>query len=64
MSTKRLFRKIRLFGMHTYIAQGLPEKAILHILSISKKSLGCLISAIPMMVEIFIVYSLNKLNIV
>jgi len=48
-------------GMHMYTAQGLPEKAILHTLSVSEKSLGCLVSAIPMLVKMFIVYSLIKL---
>jgi hypothetical protein len=48
-------------GMHTYTAQGLPETAILHTLSIGEKSLGCLVSAVPMLVEMFVLYSLIKL---
>lgn len=48
-------------GMHTYTAQGLPEKAILHTLSIGEKSLGCLVSAIPMMIKMFLLYCLIKL---
>lgn len=48
-------------GMHAYAAQGIPEKAILHTLTAGEKSLGCLVSAIPMMVEMFIFYSLIKL---
>jgi len=48
-------------GMHTYTAQGLPEKAILHSLSVSEKSLGCLVSAIPVLVKMFIIYCLIKL---
>ncbi len=48
-------------GMHTYTAQGLPEKAILHTLSVGEKSLGCLVSAIPMMVKMFLLYCLIKL---
>ncbi|HLB42713.1 MAG TPA: DUF2975 domain-containing protein [Gammaproteobacteria bacterium] len=48
-------------GMHAYTAQGVPEKAILHALTVGEKSLGCLVSAIPMMVEMFILYSLIKL---
>lgn len=48
-------------GMHTYTATGLPEKAILHTLSIGEKSLGCLISAIPMMVKMVILFFLIKL---
>ncbi|MBA3662404.1 MAG: DUF2975 domain-containing protein [Gammaproteobacteria bacterium] len=48
-------------GMHAYTTQGIPEKAILHTLTAGEKSLGCLISAIPMMVEMFILYSLIKL---
>lgn len=48
-------------GMHTYVPQGVPEKAILHTLSISEKSLGCLISAIPMMVNMFVLYFLIQL---
>lgn len=47
-------------GMHTY-AQGVPEKAILHTLSLSEKSLGCLVSAIPMLVKMIILYFLIKL---
>lgn len=48
-------------GMHTYTAQGIPEKAILHTLTMGEKTLGCLVSAIPMLVEMFILYSLIKL---
>ena len=47
-------------GMHVY-ASGVSDKAILHSLSIGEKTLGCLVSAIPMMVEMFILYSLIKL---
>lgn len=48
-------------GMHTYTAQGIQEKAILHTLTVGEKSLGCLVSALPMMIEMFILYSLIKL---
>jgi DUF2975 family protein len=48
-------------GMHVYTAQGIPEKAILHTLTVGEKTLGCLVSAIPIIVEMFILYSLIKL---
>lgn len=48
-------------GMHTYISQDIPEKAILHTLTVGEKFLGCLVSAIPMMVNLFVLYSLIKL---
>lgn len=48
-------------GMHMYPAQVVPEKAILHSLSMSEKILGCLVSAIPMMVKMLILYFLIKL---
>ncbi|HSW69501.1 MAG TPA: DUF2975 domain-containing protein [Gammaproteobacteria bacterium] len=48
-------------GMHSYTAQGIPEKAILHTLSAREKGLGFLVSTVPMMVEMFIMYSLIKL---
>ncbi len=48
-------------GLHTYTPQGLPEKAILHTLSMGEKVLGCMVSAIPMMVKMFILYFLIKL---
>lgn len=48
-------------GLHVYSAQELPQKAILHTLSVSEKSLGCLVSAIPLLVEMFILYSLIQL---
>jgi hypothetical protein len=47
--------------MHAYTAQGIPEKAILHALTLGEKSLGFLVSVIPMVVEMFILYSLIKL---
>lgn len=47
-------------GMHTY-TPGISEKAILHTLSINEKILGCLVSAIPTMIQMFVVYSLIKL---
>lgn len=48
-------------GMHTYTAQGISGNAILHTLTVGEKSIGCLVSAIPMMIEMFILYSLIKL---
>src|SRR5438876_1180730 len=48
-------------GMHVFTPQGIPEKAILHTLTIHEKMLGCIISAIPMMVYLFIISSLIKL---
>jgi hypothetical protein len=48
-------------GMHTYIPHNAPEKVILHTLSLDEKSVGCLISTIPMIIEMFIVYLLIKL---
>jgi Protein of unknown function (DUF2975) len=48
-------------GLHTYTPQGLPEKAILHTLSQGEKALGFLVSVIPMMVKMFILYFLIKL---
>lgn len=46
---------------HAYTLNGIPEKAILHTLSAKEKSFGCLASTIPMMVEMFVLYSLIKL---
>lgn len=57
-------------GMHTYTtpgahflpsANGVDANAILHTLTVSDKIIGCLVSAIPMAVNMFIVYSLIKL---
>lgn len=57
-------------GMHTYTAPGahfLPpssgvnDKAILHTLSTNEKIIGCLVSGIPTMLEMFILYCLIKL---
>ncbi len=48
-------------GMHLYTPQGISEKALLHTLSYKEKTLGCLVSAIPMMVKMFILYTLIKL---
>ena len=48
-------------GMHLYTPQGLPEKAILHTLSANEKIWGFLISAIPMLVEMFVLYFLINL---
>lgn len=48
-------------GMHVYSPQGIPEKAILHTLTVHEKMLGCIVTAIPMMVDLFILYSLIKL---
>lgn len=48
-------------GMHVYTPQGIPEKALLHTLTVHEKILGCLVSAIPMIVNMFILYSLIKL---
>jgi hypothetical protein len=47
-------------GMYVY-PQGISEKAILHTLDFREKILGCLVSAIPMMVKMFILYTLIKL---
>ena len=47
-------------GTHVF-ANGLSAKAILHPLSAGEKILGCLVSAIPMMIEMFVVYCLIKL---
>ena len=48
-------------GMHMYTQQGISEKAILHTLEFREKILGCLVSVIPMMVKMFILYTLIKL---
>ncbi len=48
-------------GMHTYISGSAPEKAILHTLSAGEKTVGCLVSAIPTLIEMFILYCLIKL---
>lgn len=48
-------------GMHVFSSQGEPEKALLHTLSVSEKILGCLVSAIPMIVNMFILFMLIKL---
>ncbi|MBV8803249.1 MAG: DUF2975 domain-containing protein [Gammaproteobacteria bacterium] len=48
-------------GMHVYTLQGMPEKSILHTLSIGEKTLGCLASAILLLMKMFILYSLIKL---
>jgi len=48
-------------GMHVFSSQGVPEKALLHTLSVSEKILGCLVSAIPMVVNMFILFMLIKL---
>lgn len=48
-------------GMHTQMAQGIQDKAILHTLSIGEKSLGFLISTIPTMIEMLVLYFLIKL---
>jgi hypothetical protein len=48
-------------GMHIFTAGELPKKAILHSLTNGEKILGGLISAIPMLIEMFVLYSLIKL---
>ncbi len=48
-------------GMHVYSAAGVPEKVLLHTLTLSEKMLGCLVSAVPMLVQMFILYLLIKL---
>jgi len=48
-------------GMHVFTQQGISEKAILHTLLFREKMLGCLVSVIPMMVKMFILYTLIKL---
>ncbi len=48
-------------GLHTYSAQAGAEPAIMHTLSLGEKSLGCLVSVIPMLIEMFVVYGLIKL---
>lgn len=57
-------------GMHAYSMPGahfLPPpsgvnaKALLHTLTTGEKIIGCLVSAIPMAINMFIVYSLIKL---
>jgi len=48
-------------GIHTYTNQGVLKKAILHTLSTNEKVLGCLVSAIPMAIEMCILYFLIKL---
>lgn len=48
-------------GMHAYTAQGVPEKAILHVLSYKEKMAGGLVSAIPLVIQMFILYSLINL---
>lgn len=48
-------------GMHIYDVQGVTDKAILHTLTVNEKVLGCLVSAIPMMIKMFIFYCLIKL---
>lgn len=48
-------------GLHNYIPNAAPENAILHTLSLGEKILGFLVSVIPLLVELFILYSLIKL---
>jgi hypothetical protein len=47
-------------GMHVYTPQGIPEKAILHVLSLREKMLGCVVSLIPTMVYMYILNMLIK----
>lgn len=48
-------------GMHTYTTAGISEKSIMHTLTVGEKTLGCLVSSIPMMVYLFILAMLIKL---
>lgn len=57
-------------GMHTYTLPGahfLPsqtgvsQKAILHTLGVGEKAIACLVSAIPLLINMVLVYSLIKL---
>lgn len=48
-------------GLHHYTPQGIPENAILHTLTLGEKILGFLVSAVALLVEMFILYSLIKL---
>lgn len=48
-------------GVHDYAAPGIFGKAILHTLSVGEKSLGCLVSFIPMLIDMFVVYCLIQL---
>lgn len=48
-------------GMHAYDLQGASEKAILHTLTIEEKGLGFVISLIPTVIKMFIIYMLIKL---
>lgn len=46
---------------HIYTPGGIAEKSILHTLSTTEKIAGCLVSGIPMIMQILILYFLIKL---
>ncbi|HEX2548669.1 MAG TPA: DUF2975 domain-containing protein [Gammaproteobacteria bacterium] len=57
-------------GMHTYTnpgleflpsTQGVTDKAILHTLTLGDKVIGCLVSFIPLIINMYIVYALIQL---
>ncbi|HSW94096.1 MAG TPA: DUF2975 domain-containing protein [Gammaproteobacteria bacterium] len=48
-------------GMHVYATGELAEKSILHTLSIGEKTLACVISVIPVMIKMAVLYFLVKL---
>lgn len=48
-------------GAHFSQAEGIQEKAIMHILTNKEKIIGCLVSAVPTMLEMFILYFLIQL---
>ena len=48
-------------GMHAYTMQGLPKAAIFHALSMGEKIIGGAISAIPLLIQMSIVFWLIKL---
>lgn len=57
-------------GMHTYVPEGahffkvpssITEQALLHTLSTGEKILACLVSAIPLAIQLFVLYALIKL---
>lgn len=48
-------------GLHMYSKNALPQPVLLPVLSLTEKSLGFLISLIPTLIDLFILYSLIKL---
>ncbi|VVC76514.1 hypothetical protein AQUSIP_18270 [Aquicella siphonis] len=46
---------------HVFAKTGVPESAILHTLSQTEKWLGLAVSMVPMMIELFVLYSLIQL---